>query len=98
MAIFKFPITMAEEGTTSIFGSWVCVADAPGGFSSHLDAQRLINPALLIALPESPIRYGSYPLIKRSNLRVFSILKKTKKFIIIRLPPKKGRHRCSMRP
>ena len=36
MAIFKFLITMPGEGTTFIFGSWVCVADAQGGFSSHL--------------------------------------------------------------
>ena len=37
MAIFKFPITMPKEGTTFIFGLWVCVANAPGGFHSHLD-------------------------------------------------------------
>ena len=37
MDIFNFPIAMPEEGTTFIFGSWVCVANAPGGFHSHLN-------------------------------------------------------------
>jgi len=37
MVIFKFPIIMLKEGTTFIFGSWICVANAQGGFDSHLN-------------------------------------------------------------
>ena len=35
-----------EEGTTFVFGSWICVADGQGGFSIHLaDSQDLkMNP------------------------------------------------------
>ena len=28
--------TVPKEGTTFIFGSWICVADGQGGFHSHL--------------------------------------------------------------
>jgi hypothetical protein len=27
---------MPDEGTTFIFGSWICVASGLGGFNSHL--------------------------------------------------------------
>jgi len=29
-----------EEGTTFIFGSWVCIANVNGGFNSHLTKPR----------------------------------------------------------
>ena len=30
-----------EKGTALTFGSWTCVADGSGGFTSHMDGQRL---------------------------------------------------------
>ena len=36
MATFNFSTAMPEEGTTFIFGSWICVANIQGGFHSHL--------------------------------------------------------------
>ena len=36
MASFSFEPTVLDEGTTFLFGSWVCVADGSGGFNSHL--------------------------------------------------------------
>ena len=39
MASFDFSSPAIDAGTTFIFGSWVCIADGSGGFSSHL-----INP------------------------------------------------------
>jgi hypothetical protein len=36
MASFNFISTVLDEGTTLIFGSWICVADGLGGFNSHL--------------------------------------------------------------
>jgi hypothetical protein len=35
MAFFKFPSPVLPEGTTFVFGSWVCVANGAGGFSRH---------------------------------------------------------------
>jgi hypothetical protein len=32
MASFKFTNTVLPEGTTLVFGSWVCVADGAGDF------------------------------------------------------------------
>jgi hypothetical protein len=32
MASFKFTSVMLPEGTTLVFGSWVCVADSAGDF------------------------------------------------------------------
>jgi len=40
MASFNFGFPAIDAGTTFVFGSWVCVANRSGGFSSHL-----INPA-----------------------------------------------------
>ena len=40
MASFDFSFPAIEAGTTFVFGSWACIADGSGGFSSHL-----INPA-----------------------------------------------------
>ena len=50
MATFNFSTAMPEEGTTFIFGSWVCVANAPGGFHSHLNnsAELEINQLSII--------------------------------------------------
>ena len=39
MASFAFGFPLINAGTSFIFGSWVCVANGSGGFSSHL-----INP------------------------------------------------------
>jgi hypothetical protein len=36
MALFNFTSTMPDEGTTFVFGSWVCVADGTGDFCRHL--------------------------------------------------------------
>jgi hypothetical protein len=36
MAIFKFPSPVLPEGTTFVFGSWVCVANGAGGFRWHI--------------------------------------------------------------
>jgi hypothetical protein len=35
MAIFKFPSPVLPEGTTFVFGSWVCVASGAGGLRRH---------------------------------------------------------------
>ena len=39
MASFNFSFPKIDAGTTFVFGSWACIADGSGGFSSHL-----INP------------------------------------------------------
>jgi hypothetical protein len=36
MASFNFTSAVPQEGTTFIFGSWVCVADGAGNFRWHL--------------------------------------------------------------
>jgi hypothetical protein len=36
MALFKFPSPVLPEGTTFVFGSWVCVANDAGGFRRHI--------------------------------------------------------------
>jgi hypothetical protein len=36
MASFNFTSVVLDEGTTFIFGSWICVANGLGGFNSHL--------------------------------------------------------------
>ena len=36
MASFDFDFPAISVGTTIIFGSWVCIANGAGGFSSHL--------------------------------------------------------------
>jgi hypothetical protein len=36
MASISFTSTVLDEGTTFIFGSWICVANGLGGFNSHL--------------------------------------------------------------
>jgi hypothetical protein len=42
MANFNFSTAMLEEGTTFIFGSWICMANGHGGFHSHrADATQL---------------------------------------------------------
>jgi len=40
MASFEFSFPAIDAGTTFVFGSWVCIANSSGGFSSHL-----IDPA-----------------------------------------------------
>jgi hypothetical protein len=36
MASFKFTSAVLDEGTTLVFGSWICIANGLGGFNSHL--------------------------------------------------------------
>jgi hypothetical protein len=36
MASFNFTSAVLDEGTTFIFGSWICVANGLGGFYSNL--------------------------------------------------------------
>jgi hypothetical protein len=36
MASFNFTSAVLDEGTTFIFGSWICVANGLGDFNSHL--------------------------------------------------------------
>jgi hypothetical protein len=36
MASFNFSSAVLDEGTTFIFGSWICVANGLDGFNSHL--------------------------------------------------------------
>jgi hypothetical protein len=36
MASFNFTNAVLDEGTTFIFGFWICVTDCLGGFYSHL--------------------------------------------------------------
>jgi hypothetical protein len=36
MAYFNFTSAVLDEGTTFIFGSWICPANGSGGFNSHL--------------------------------------------------------------
>ena len=40
MASFDFSFPVIDAETTFVFGSWACIADGLGGFSSHL-----IDPA-----------------------------------------------------
>jgi hypothetical protein len=40
MASFNFTSPMLDEGTTFIFGSWICIANGLGGFNSHLADSR----------------------------------------------------------
>jgi hypothetical protein len=40
MASFNFTSAVLDEGTTFIFGSWICVANGLGGFNSHLANSR----------------------------------------------------------
>jgi hypothetical protein len=40
MASFRFTSTMLDEGTTFIFGSWICIANSSGGFNNHLADSR----------------------------------------------------------
>jgi hypothetical protein len=36
MASFSFTSTVLDQGTTLVFGSWICIANDSGGFNSHL--------------------------------------------------------------
>jgi hypothetical protein len=36
MASFDFTNAVLDEGTTFIFGTWVCIANGSSGFNSHL--------------------------------------------------------------
>jgi hypothetical protein len=43
MASFNFTSVVLSEGTTFIFGSGICVANALGGFNSHLVNSRQLK-------------------------------------------------------
>lgn len=46
MAIINIPAPMLEQGTTLVFGSWICIASGTGGFDSHLaDSRKPEAPA-----------------------------------------------------
>ena len=84
MAIFKFLITMPGEGTIFIFGSWVCVADTQGGFSSHLgdfahpeiiqpsvtnSSARISNQMRMLSLDQEEIQSDNFfNLVKDSEI------------------------------
>jgi hypothetical protein len=36
MPSFNFTSAVLDEGTTFIFGSWICIANSLGSFNSHL--------------------------------------------------------------
>jgi hypothetical protein len=40
MASFSFTSIVLNEGTSFIFGSWICIANGLGGFNSHLADSR----------------------------------------------------------
>jgi hypothetical protein len=40
MASLCFTNTVLDEGTTFIFGSWICIANGSGGFNGHLADSR----------------------------------------------------------
>jgi hypothetical protein len=40
MASLSFTSTVLDEGTTFIFGFWICLANGLGGFNSHLANSR----------------------------------------------------------
>jgi hypothetical protein len=43
IASFSFTNTMLDQGTTFIFGSWICIASGSGGFNSHLANSRKLE-------------------------------------------------------
>jgi hypothetical protein len=53
MASFNFTGAVLDEGTASAFGSWFCIADDGGGFSSHLAETR--EPANLLQHPAATL-------------------------------------------
>jgi hypothetical protein len=40
MASFRFTSTVLDQGTTFIFGSWICIANGSGGFYGQLADSR----------------------------------------------------------
>jgi hypothetical protein len=62
MASLSFTSTVLDEGTTFIFGSWICITNGLGGFNSHLvnskkpKASALIRSSNLdeLLLPDLP--------------------------------------------
>jgi hypothetical protein len=45
MASFDFTSAVLDEGTTFIFGSWVCIANSSGGYNSSMaDTKELEAP------------------------------------------------------
>jgi hypothetical protein len=55
MASPSFTSTMLDEGTTFIFGSWICVANGLGGFNSHLVDSR--KPEVSTSIQSSKLDY-----------------------------------------
>ena len=73
---------MPEEGRTFIFGSWVCVADAQGGFRSHLDdstdleiiqssvtnrAARLSDQVRRLCLDQEEIQFENFSNLEKGS-------------------------------
>jgi hypothetical protein len=46
MASFKFTRSVPSQGTTFVFGSWVCVADGAGSFRRFLVNMKLKTPTV----------------------------------------------------
>jgi hypothetical protein len=75
MASFNFTSAVLDEGTTFIFGSWICVANSLGGFSSNLvnskepeassstpssDLDKLLLPDLVPQMEKMSIFYATF--------------------------------------
>jgi len=63
MASFNFEPAVLDEGTTFIFGSWVCIANGSGGFNSHLT--NLMNSESFS--PASPSESGEVLLLELAD-------------------------------
>jgi hypothetical protein len=55
MASFNFSSAVLDEGTTFIFGSWICIANGLGGFNSHLANSK--EPETFSSTPSSDLDY-----------------------------------------
>jgi hypothetical protein len=53
MASFNFTCAVLDEGTTFIFGFWICVVDGLGGFNSHLSNSK--EPKATSSTPSSDL-------------------------------------------
>jgi hypothetical protein len=75
MSSLSFTSTVLDEGTTFIFGFWICVANGLGGFNSHLvdsrkpdaststrssDLDKLLLPDLVPQMEKMSIFYATF--------------------------------------
>jgi hypothetical protein len=66
MAIFN-STPIPQEGTTFIFGSWVCVANGQGGFSSYLTNPRELEAPSPVSSHDVGILANGLSEIQLSN-------------------------------